>query len=351
MKRIIQLLGVLSLVISFSTPTFAMQKVFYVLHDRQAAQQTLPILQNHAKNISLIISQAYHFDKNGKVTGFIDPDLLQFTQVHKIKLMALVTNSLFDPEVAHQFLTHPKAQDNTLNTLLQFCKQQHLYGVQFDLEMVPVKDKNLLTAFYQKAANVLHQNNFAVSFAVGPRVNNASILSPYQSKQYKVWIGAYDFAALGKVADFVTLMAYDQHLGVVAPGPTASLPWVEEVIHYALRNIPANKISLGIPSFSNHWYTGPTIGQPNKIRLQCDAVSHAFAQTLLQKRQVHLHWDPTAKVNFVCYEHHWLNEYLFVEDVQSFKAKLALVDKYHLQGFSMFRVGIEDPRIWDVLSI
>ena len=107
-----------------------MENVFYVLHDRQTTQKTLPILKKHIQSISILISQAYHFNSRGEITGYIDPDLLQFTQVNKIKLLALVTNSLFDSQVAHQFLMHSSAQDLALNKIIALCKKQQLYWLQ-----------------------------------------------------------------------------------------------------------------------------------------------------------------------------------------------------------------------------
>jgi spore germination protein YaaH len=63
-----------------------------------------------------------------------------------------------------------------------------------------------------------------------------------------------------------------------------------------------------------------------------------------------LHWDNNEKINYAFFTHDWLNEYIFVEDDQSFKAKLDLAKKYNLRGISVFYIGIEDPRIWNVLG-
>ncbi|HET9783831.1 MAG TPA: hypothetical protein VFP94_02610, partial [Terriglobales bacterium] len=39
----------------------------------------------------------------------------------------------------------------------------------------------------------------------------------------------------------------------------------------------------------------------------------------------------------------------WVEDERSFVAKLHLVTEYHLRGFSVWRIGLEDPHIWPEL--
>jgi len=45
-----------------------------------------------------------------------------------------------------------------------------------------------------------------------------------------------------------------------------------------------------------------------------------------------------------------LFEYLFLSDVRSFKAKLELVKRYNLRGFSAFVLGFEDPQIWKLIK-
>ena len=45
-----------------------------------------------------------------------------------------------------------------------------------------------------------------------------------------------------------------------------------------------------------------------------------------------------------------VNEWLFLEDVRAFKAKLDLAKEKKVRGFSVWVLGPEDERIWDVLK-
>jgi hypothetical protein len=44
-----------------------------------------------------------------------------------------------------------------------------------------------------------------------------------------------------------------------------------------------------------------------------------------------------------------LNEYIYLEDAQSFQAKLELVKHYKFRGISAWRLGHEDPAVWPIL--
>lgn len=71
-------------------------------------------------------------------------------------------------------------------------------------------------------------------------------------KEY--WV--YDYAAMGKSADYVRIMAYDY--SVSSPGPIAPLSWVKKVAAFAGSQIPKDKVELGIPVYGRNWYTGKT---------------------------------------------------------------------------------------------
>jgi len=326
---------------------FGMENVFYILHDNK--KEALASIETHTELTHVLIAQAYYIDQIGFVSGKVDDDVFVFANRHSIKLFAMVTNKLFDADSVHHFLSDPIAQQKALNTLLDECKKNNFAGIQFDFEMIPLKDKTALTQFYQNAADLLHKQGLMVSFAIAPTLTDDHFTGLYQKKLYDVWQGAYDFKKLGEISDFVTLMSYDQHGEGTTPGPIASAPWDEHVIQHALKWIPANKISLGIPTYSGLWYMdiNPT---SKKTSIQYDFVDYKTLTYILNKFKPNVQWDNLNKVNYTFYEFGSINKYLFIEDALSFKAKHSLAKQYQLRGISVFRLGIEDPAIWEKLK-
>lgn len=337
--------------ISYNTFCIAAEKVFYVLRyktpDRMTSpRNTLASLKKNYKKIDILIPQAYNINEFGDVRKGIEPDILNFAMQHSMKIMPLVTNSQFSKEVAHHFFSNKAAQLKALDTLVDICKKNHFYGIQLDFEMISLDDRDALTRFYELAANEMHDNGLRISFAIAPVVtDNPS--SFFLKKVYENWEGAYDMKALGEIADFVTIMAYNQHGGGTTPGSTASLEWVNQAVKYALQNIPPNKISIGIADFSTHWYTGSKKTETReKVSVRMHALSYTKAVELAEKNKKKFLWDNQSAVHYAIFSRHWLNEYLFIEDTKSFAAKYALVKKYKLRGISVFDLGTEDEGIW-----
>ncbi len=329
---------------------FALENLFYTLrYNSPAAAEGLArvahTIDQHAGSIQILASQAYHITADGRVQNSFNPQLAELAKRHHIKFMSLVSNPA-QPALTHQFLQDSSAQKQAIQTLVQACVDNQLYGLQVDFENVVLSDKAALTNFYQSLAKALHQKNFAISIAITPRVSEDAGESAYQLARYMNWTGAFDYKALGKSSDFVTLMAYDQHEGATTPGPISSLPWSEAVIKHALKYIPAQKISLGIPTYSGFWQTARN---GHGVAAHGQQIEYSRMQTLLAQAHQGLRWDNAEKIDYTFYEHNELNEYIFAEDTRSFAAKYNLAKKYHLRGVSVWRLGIEDPGIWGAL--
>ncbi|HEX2548567.1 MAG TPA: glycosyl hydrolase family 18 protein [Gammaproteobacteria bacterium] len=327
-------------------PAFSLENIFYVLHDDY--KNAISAIEKNHSVVNKLIVQAYQIDQKGTLSGTIDPEVLLIAKTYSIPIYAMVTNAGFNVAATHQFLNDTTAQTKALDQLIIQCKKDGVYGVQFDFEMIRLKNRDNLTTFYTKAATQLHAAGYRVSFAVAPVIEDKNFKTYYQKKLYEVWQGAYDLAKLAPISDFITIMAYDQHALNTTPGAIASIPWDMDVITYALQFIPAEKISLGIPTYSGLWYMG--MSGSGSVNIRYDSADYKTVQYILKKYHLFLHWDYVNQVNYSFYDANGVNKYLFIENAKSFQAKYDLAKKFKLGSVSIFRLGIEDPDIWNILQ-
>ncbi len=339
MLRKILMIGALLLTLS-SYSAQAFTKLFYAMRDSDIPKlndhyRVLKDIDLHHKKMDILVPQAYVVNSEGIVYKSVQPDFKKTAEKYRVKLMPMVTNEGFDSEKLTKFLKNDNAEKLAIRTLTNLCRKNHYYGMQIDFEHIPYQDRNAFTSFYESVSTSLHHVGCKVSIAIVP-IRHAVPPSSILMKRYVYWAGAYNQKQLAKFSDFVVLMTYNQH-GTTTPGPNASYALDKRAIKYALRHIPKNKIFLGIPTSSNYWTMAPT------------NIDISYQQVLLLQKMHDLkwRWNNKAKVHYAVFSYQDFYHYLFVEDAASYAAKVQLAKEYHLGGVAVFRLGTEDPAIYN----
>ena len=114
------------------------------------------------------------------------------------------------------------------------------------------------------------------------------------------------------------------------------------MLTYTLDRIPADKVSLGIPFYFWSWQY--STGKRSHIG------GFPKVDTLLQsKGYLKKGWNEELGVSWVTYYKGGRKLTAWYEDKKSFQTKVDLVREYKLRGFSAWALGLEDPKIWDVV--
>ncbi len=332
-----------------ATLLFAQQKIeslFYYVDKEHSFES----LKNHIKQISIIAPAVYNVDEDGVVWGEVDPRVLKLAKQHNVGVMPLIHNPGFNQEMLHKLLVNETARQRTIESLVDECKKYGYRGIQFDFENLNINDKDAFTQFYAETAKALHAAGFQLSIAVVHRPEKYPGPTKYFKWLYKNWRAGYDLKALAAIGDFISIMTYSQHTRRTPPGPNAGIPWVKKNIEYFLSEVPAEKLSLGIPVQSQHWYTEQDEQHVANARSWSEGLSHQEALGLAERFQAKINWLDEQKVPFTFFENGGLFEYIFFENAQSFQHKLELVKQNNLRGFSVWVIGNEDPEIWKVLE-
>ena len=210
-------------------------------------------LQAHAGAMTLLAPQCYGLDRAGALHGQLPAGVLDVTRRAGLPLMPLVTNPGFDRSTAHALLHNAKAQERAAKSLAQLAERDQYVGWQLDFEGIDPADKLAYTRFVARVAARLHHDHRLLSVAVVPRFSDTFPDSSAPGFHTGEWGAAFDFRGLGRVADFLVLMAYDQHTPLTPPGPVAGYDWVKAALDYAVRRVPPAKLLLGIPLYGREW--------------------------------------------------------------------------------------------------
>ena len=324
----------------------APESIWYVRNDSAGIASFVA----NAHRISIVAPQVYSIDSAGTIRGGTDPRIVAAAQSNGVKLHPLVMNPGFDLGILHHIVADRTARTASAHSLAALCRRERLDGLQLDLENLHVSDRDAFTAFAREAADSVHRAGCQLSAAVVPRTSNDRGVLPYHQWMFDYWRGAYDYRALADALDFISYMTYAQHTGGSTPGPVAGYRWMRESLDFLLAlGVAPEKISLGIAAYSDYWYPGYNAARDD-ARPRGEDIAYTRIMGIMRDAVAKPVWDDTQKAWYAMWERYGVFEHAWIEDARAFEAKLGLVTQHRLRGYSVWLLGMEDPRTWEIVG-
>ena len=132
------------------------------------------------------------------------------------------------------------------------------------------------------------------------------------------------------------LYYYHNVIGAYTYGPpmaVAPINMVRRVVDYALTEIPAEKISLGIPNYGYDWPLPDVRGTTKAV-----TVGNREAVQLAIDHGVEIRFDKVAMSPYFRYWQYGIQHEVWFEDVRSIKAKFDLVKEKGLSGVGYWQL-------------
>lgn len=310
------------------------------------AEDSFESFKANSDLISIVAPQTYSISESGVVWGEVDPRVMQIAREKDIKVIPLVVNPGFSRELFHEFLQDTLAQQRTISMMVDLALKHGYAGWQFDFENIHINDREAFTNFYRRTAQTFDNQNLSLSAAVVPTNTHFDLKTEYHRFLYEYWRGAYDLKAMAEAGDFLSLMTYSQHTRRTPPGPVAGIGWMREMVEYMLDiKIDPQKISLGIPFYSNYWFADYNDNQGGFVNGR--GATYEKVMGLVERYDAELVWLDEQQCYYALWNHDGVFEYAFIEDARSIQSKLQLLEEYKLRGISVWRLGQEDLEVWD----
>lgn len=332
------LLGAVALA-SAAQPKPAITTLMYLVN----RPDSIASFQAHAARISIVAPQTFTMDAQGFIAGEVPAKVMETAREMRVAVTPLVTNRGFNQPLMHTVLDSPEARARAIRYLIYYALRDGYQGFQFDYENIHYTYRDKFTVFFKEAAREFHRYHLQISAAIVGRLDDTR--NSNSPGGYDDWSGVYDYAEMGKVADFISVMAYAEHGVTADPGPVAGLPWVNQIAEYSAAAMPARKISLGVPFYAMRWEAADP-GAARKWRGRSARFSDAAAAMANTQPQ----WDETECAPHLAYDNNGRQTELWFENARSLGAKLELAHRMGFAGISAWVLGQEDPAFWDSLD-
>lgn len=200
-------------------------------------------------------------------------------------------------------------------------------GVQIDFEGIGRGDTANYLSFLQDLRRALPVN----------KVFSVAVMARWKSWMDRYPNDPYNYGEIGKIADRVIVMAYDEHTGSTKPGPIASMRWCAKILEHAKANIPRGKLVMGIPLYGRTW-------QSPKLQ---KSLSNRDAETLRTEKAVKtseaIDGGSFSYVETVRVTAHY-------ETLTSLRTKVFTYSRNGIAGVAFWRLGHEPKGAWSLVT-
>lgn len=239
-------------------------------------------------------------------------------------------NNDFDPERVSEILRDLNKRSQHIDEIVLITINDNVDGVLLDYELLYAQDKNQFSAFVEALSKALHGNDKMLYLAVHPKRSDTDS-----------WTGseAQDWRKLGISADKIILMAYDYSwTGSNKPGPIAPYFWVNDIVNYAKKTIPKEKIVLGFGVYGYDW---------GEKEHQAEILTINELNTVLEDNEGKIYFDDDFQSPYMTYQDN-TNHIVWYENEKSLKKKLELTK--NLSGFCIWRSGGIPDKYYNVFE-
>ena len=246
----------------------------------------------------------------------------------------------------YEVLSYTSKRENLTNQIIAAALQTGIDGINLDFELISSECGEHYIQFVRELSVKCRQNGLVFS------VDNY-VPQPYNEH--------YDLKEQGIVADYVVIMAYDEHTeGSYEAGSVSSYNYVKDGIKNAAKSVSSDKLIAAVPFYTRLWLETPktdaelaseegTEAANYKNKVSSTALGMDEAQQVVQDAGAQTEWDDTTKQNYAQWETEDGTYKIWLEDTKSLEEKLKLIKSDNLAGVAEWKLGWENSDVWDMI--
>ncbi len=276
-------------------------------------------------------------DGEGNVRSQADLDYVKWAHKNKMEVWGLLSNS-FEPDLTSKAMGSFVSRMNIINQMLQYADLYELDGINLDFENVYTKDGSNITQFVRELKPLAEAKGLIISVDVTPKSKS------------EMWSLFLDRQALAEAADYLVVMAYDEHwASSPKAGSVSSLPWVKAALQRIILEdkVPPEKLILGIPLYTRVWTEEVKDG---KTKVSSKAVSMNKVAEIIRTKNLKPTYLENPQQNYVEYTEDNLLKKIWIEDEVSLKSRVELTQSLKLGGIASWTRSFANEQAWQVLK-
>lgn len=290
------------------------------------------------KGVNVVSPTFFTLTDEGK--GRIDENVgndgtqyIKWAHLNGYKVWPSISNNTYI-QTTSDIMNDYKLRQILIGNIISLVKKYNLDGINIDFEYMFMQDKDLFSRFIIELAPRLKEIGAVLS---------VDVTAPDGSPN---WSLCYNRYIIGKKADYIIFMAYDQHGGSSEKvGTNSGYDWIETNVNKFVgtqEEVSSEKLILALPFYTRLWKEKG--GDLDNFAIAIKNIQSVIPENVIKK------WDDELKQYYVEYEKNGANYKVWLEDEKSLSEKISLIDKYNLAGAAYWQKDMETEAIWKMIS-
>lgn len=294
-----------------------------------------PVRDGEIEGINVVSPSFYEITASGDIDANIGrngQNYVEWAHTNGYKVWPMVSNSeLGDLDAMSEILSTFENRAYLIDNIIDELIDAGVDGVNIDFENMYQSDKDNYSRFLIELAPRLREAGLTLS---------VDVTAPDGSE---TWSLCFDRNIIGKVADYIIFMGYDQNgVSSTEAGTVAGADWVELNIKKFLgqEGVSADKLILAMPFYTRLWQESNGTLTSSVVNMRSVTIPDGVEKT----------WDENTKQYYIEYERNGTTYKMWIEDEESLKAKMDLINQYELAGGAFWSKDRESNTIWSIVA-
>ena len=292
------------------------------------------------EGVNVVSPAFFYLDEKGNLKeniGNKGKAYIEWAHKNGYKVWPMVSNAEAAKKslsITSNIMNSYEKRQKLIENIVDACVKYKLDGINVDFENMKQEDKDVYSRFIIELTPRLKEIGL---------VTSVDVTAPDGGE---TWSMCFDRHVIGKVADYIVFMAYDEYgVSSTKPGTTAGYDWVKLSLTKFLQTeeIEADRIILAVPFYTRVWTTDSN-GKTTSKTASMKSLNDILPEDVEKK------WDDDLKQNYVEYTEDGNKKQIWIEDLDSLKAKISLITENNLAGIGSWQKGMETDDVWGMIK-
>lgn len=311
----------------------------YAYHfiDSDILKKTLPYL-------SFLTIFEYRLSPDGTLTGDEDEPLINMAKLYGVApIMVLSSYNSMDGSGTASYFTQTNSDEfnrTTFTAIIEKMIEKGYLGVNIYVQKITEETLEVLTANLKAFSAILKEIGFTLMLTLTPEIFELPPGVTYLNVDYSV---------LAELVDYILLLSYSWGYTYGPPAAVTPVNIVRRNLNYAVTQIPAHKIFLGVPTIGYDWHFTEQAEYAVAYALTSDA-----AILLASDVGAVIQFDSDAMAPFFTYtsrdNNMEVNHIVWFKDARSIDVLFGLIQEYSLSGAAIWNIMHFFNQMWFIIN-